>query len=125
MVIASRQIANSVNEEDIRLFRPRKWAVTGLAYLASLLWRKEGNRVYDVLHGFKGWKKTAFVEMSVLDHGLSIDLEMVARSYKLKMKRAEFHATKVVRHYGEAQFKIWPTEKKLSAYISFELFRND
>lgn len=125
LVIASRQIKGSVNEEDTSLWRPRKWAVLGLASLAGILWRREGYWVKDVLHGFKGWTRESFDRMNVLDHGLSIDIEMVVRSYKLRIKRIEFPTEEVSRHYGDTHFKIWPTGKKLLAYLWFELWRNE
>lgn len=125
LIIASRQIDGSTNEEDSNLLRPRKWAVKGLAILASLLWQKEGNRIIDVLHGYKGWKKDAFTKMNILDHGLSIDIEMVARSYKLGMRRIEFPTSESTRKCGDTHFKVWPTGKKLLAYLWFEWRRNE
>lgn len=125
LVVASRQLPGSVNEEDARLLRPRKWAVLGLATLAALLWRREGPMVRDVLHGFKGWTRSAFAAMKVLDHGLSIDIEMVVRSYKLRLARCEFPTRELARGYGETHFKIWPTGKRLLAYLWFELRRKE
>jgi len=125
LVVASRQIAGSVNEEDEHLWRPRKWGVACLALVASFLWRREGYRVRDVLHGFKGWTRSAFDRMNILETGLSVDLEMVVRSYKLRVKRVEFPTTEKPRAYGNSHFKIWPTGKKLAAYLSFELTRKD
>ncbi len=43
--------------------RPRKWAVRCLAIAAALVWRREGYWVRDVLHGFKGWTRSAFDRM--------------------------------------------------------------
>ena len=123
LVVASRQIGGAVNEEDARLVRPRKWAVRGLAILAAVLWRREGWWVRDILHGFKGWTRAAFERMEVLESGLSIDLEMVARSYRLRIPRAEFPTTERPRGYGESHFKMWPTGKKLARYLWFELRR--
>jgi hypothetical protein len=125
LVIASRQISGSVNEEDEHFLRPRKWAVRCLAYLAAVLWRREGPVVLDVLHGFKGWTRAAFARMQVLDHGLSVDIEMVVRSYKLRLKRAEFPTHEKARGYGETHFRIWPTGKRLLAYLWFELRRRE
>lgn len=125
LVVASRQIAGSVNEEDSSLWRPRKWAVWGLSALSGAVWRREGYWVRDVLHGFKGWSRSAFARMKVLDHGLSIDIEMVVRSYKLRIQRAEFPTQEVGRSYGTTHFKIWPTGKRLLKYLRFELFRRD
>jgi glycosyltransferase involved in cell wall biosynthesis len=123
LVIASRQIRGSVNEEDTELFRPRKWLVWCMGLLACILWRREGNWVRDVLHGFKGWKKSAFDKMNILNFGLSIDIEMVARSYKLRISRVEFPTQEISRSYGVTHFKIWPTGKRLVAYVWYELFR--
>jgi len=123
LIIASRQIEGSVNEEDISLWRPRKWAVRLLGIAAAIVWRREGVLIKDVLHGFKGWTKSAFHKMQILDHGLSIDIEMVVRSYKLKISRIEFPTRELVRSYGDSHFKIWPTGKRLLAYLWFELFR--
>jgi len=124
LVVASRQIKGSVNEEDARLWRPRKWAVWSLGVVAAALWKREGYRVRDVLHGFKGWTRTAFEQMHVLDHGLSIDIEMVARAYKLRIKRVEFPTSETARPFGATHFKIWPTGKKLLAYLWSELRRD-
>jgi glycosyltransferase involved in cell wall biosynthesis len=123
LVVASRQIAGATNEEDAGIWRPRKWAVRCLAMTAALLWRRDGYWVRDVLHGFKGWTRPAFERMEILDRGLSIDLEMVIRAYRLRIRRAEFATTETRRSYGESHFKIWPTGKKLAAYLWFELRR--
>ncbi len=125
LVIASRQLLGSVNEEDVYFWRPRKWAVLGLAAATALVWNREGPWVRDVLHGFKGWKRSAFARMKVLDVGLSIDIEMVVRAYKLRIPRIEFPTTEISRGYGETHFKIWPTGKRLLAYLWFEFFRPD
>ena len=125
LVIASRQVVGSVNEEDEHFWRPRKWAVLALAIAAALVWRREGAWVRDVLHGFKGWKRSAFTRMKVLDTGLSIDIEMVVRAYRLRMKRVEFATSEISRGYGETHFKIWPTGKRLLAYLWFEFTRRD
>lgn len=123
LVVASRQIAGSRNEEDGHWLRPRKWMVRGLALLVAALWRREGWWVRDVLHGFKGFSREAFQQMEVLDHGLSIDVEMVARAYKLRLPRAEFPTAEYPRPHGETHFKMWPTGKKLLAYLWFEARR--
>jgi glycosyltransferase involved in cell wall biosynthesis len=125
LVIASRQLPGAVNEEDLHFWRPRKWAVFGLAAAAAIVWRHEGAWVRDVLHGFKGWKRLAFSRMKVLDIGLSIDIEMVVRAYKLQIPRVEFPTTEISRGYGATNFKIWTTGKRLLAYLWFELRRHD
>lgn len=125
LVIASRQIAGSVNEEDSNLWKPRKWAVWWLSVFAALVWRREGNWIRDVLHGFKGWRKSAFTKMNILDYGLSIDIEMVVRSYRLGLPRIEFATVERSCGDSDTHFKFWPTGKLLLAYLWFELWRKD
>ncbi len=123
LVIASRQVGGARNEEDDHLWRPRKWGVTGLAYAAALLWRREGYLVRDVLHGYKGFRVEAFRRIDPLDHGLSIDLEMVIRSYRLRLRRAEFPVSEMSRPFGETRFKILPTARRLLKYLWYEVRR--
>jgi len=125
LVVASRMIEGSRNEEDSRAWRPRKWGVLCLARIASLIWRKEGYRVRDILHGVKGFTIESFAKMRILDHGLSIDLEMTVRAYKLRIPRAEFPVQESSRTYGESHFKLWPTARRLLKYLWFELSRHD
>src|SRR3990172_981281 len=96
--------------EDLRRFRPLF---------------DQGYQLIIASRQFKGWSHDAFTRMKVLDHGLSIDIEMVVRAYKLRIKRTEFPSTEISRHYGDTRFKIWPTGKKLLAYLWFESNRND
>lgn len=125
LVIASRNIKGASNEEDHHVLRPRKWGVMALAMTVALLWRREGNFVHDVLHGYKGFTVEAFRRIDPLGHGLSIDLEMTARAYRLRIKRAEVPVSEVARPFGETRFKILPTAMKLSRYLWWELCRKD
>lgn len=125
LIIASRQIKGSSNDEDSSLWRPRKWAVRYLAILAAMIWRSEGYWVRDVLHGFKGWTCDSFSNMNILDHGLSIDIEMVVRAYKLNFTRTEFPTTEIPRKYNDTHFRFWPTGKKLLVYLWYEIRRED
>ena len=90
LIVASRNIPNAKNEEDDKFLKPRKWAVLGLAHFASLIWRREGHLVRDVLHGYKAFTASAFKQIAPLDFGISIDIEMVIRSYKFRLRRRKF-----------------------------------
>ena len=125
LVIASRNIEGGKNEEDGSLFKPRKWSVLVLAYAAALLWRREGYLVRDVLHGVKGFSVAGFNLIDPVDTGLSIDLEMVIRSYKLKLKRTEFPTTERSRSWGTTHFKFLPTGVQLAKYLWHEVWRRD
>lgn len=123
LIVASRNIRNAKNEEDNKILKPRKWAVLGLAHFASLIWRREGYFIRDVLHGYKAFTVSAFKKINPLDFGLSIDIEMVIRSYKFRLKRAEIPVVEMSRSFGTSHFKILPTGIKLLKYLWFEFRR--
>jgi glycosyltransferase involved in cell wall biosynthesis len=125
LVIASRNIRGAKNEEDELWLKPRKWSNLALAAVAALIWRREGYFIRDVLHGFKGFTVSAFEKIGPVDYGLSIDIEMVVRSYRLRLKRAEFPTTERSRSYGETHFQFLPTGIKLAKYLWHELKRAD
>ncbi len=123
LIIASRNIRGGKNEEDSRILKPRKWSVLSLALLAGLLWRREGYWIRDVLHGFKGFTIPAFRKIAPLDYGISIDIEMVVRAYRLHLKRIEFPTIEKPRAYGQTHFKFLPTGIFLAKYLCHELGR--
>lgn len=124
-VIASRLAKGGHNEEDDKFFRPRKAGIRVLAALAAIMWRREGPMLWDVLHGVKGFSKSAFLRMDPTRAGVSIDIEMVARSYRLRISRCEFPVWEGARDYGETKFKILPTGIKLAKYLLHELRRRE
>jgi glycosyltransferase involved in cell wall biosynthesis len=125
LVVASRNIQGAQNAEDDKLLKPRKWGVLALASSVALMWRREGYFVHDVLHGYKGFTVSGFRKIAPLDYGLSIDLEMVVRSYRLRLKRTEFPVSEIERPFGETRFKILPTGTKLIKYLLWEFKQND
>ena len=125
LIIASRNISGGKNEEDGLFLKPRKWATLGLAALAALIWRREGYLVRDVLHGFKGFTVRAFKKMGPRDSGLSIDIEMVVRAYRLRLKRIEFPILEKPRPYGQSHFGFLSTGVVLAKYLCQEIIRAD
>jgi hypothetical protein len=123
LVVAGRDLPGARNEEDDRLLKPRKWGVRALSRLASLLWRREGWRVRDVLHGVKGFTVAAYRRMAVAEVGVTVDLEMVVRSYRLRLPRVEFAVTEQARSYSHSRFPIWRTGKRLGWFLARELVR--
>jgi glycosyltransferase involved in cell wall biosynthesis len=120
LVVASRLMRGGRNEEDGRLWRPRKWFVRALGVLVALLWQRDRGMIADVLHGCRGMRRDAFFAIDPLPKGVSIDLEMVARAYRLRLRRAEFPVAEGQRRTGETHFKAWPTGRALLRYLALE-----
>ena len=125
LVVGSRMMRDSINEEDGKLFKPRKWFVLGLGLMAEILFKREGNTIWDTLHGFRGMTVSAFKKLNISNMDPSIDIEMVCRSYKSHMKRIEFPTKESTRLAGTTHFKAFSTGKKLLKYIIWEIGRKD
>ncbi len=125
-VIGSRIIKGAVNEEDKHFLKPRKWFVMGLALMSSTLFNRENKMLWDVLHGFRGVTIKGYEKMNLQDKGVvTIDIEMVIRAYKTKLKSIEFPTTECPRIAGETHFKAIPTGIRILRYIKRELRRKD
>lgn len=125
LVVGSRMMKGAVNEEDRKLLKPRKWFVLGLGLVAKILFMREGNTVWDTLHGFRGGSVKAFKQMNISNFNPSVDIEMVCRAYKYHIKRIEFPTEEKPRISGETHFKAFATGKKLLKYILWEIKRKD
>ena len=124
-VVGSRMMKGAHNEEDDKFLKPRKWFVLGLGLLSAILFKREGNFVWDVLHGFRGMTMESFKRLNISDYDKSIDIEMVNRSYKFKTKRIEFPTSESPRIGGETHFKALSTGWQVLKYMWWELFRKD
>ncbi len=122
LVVAGRDLPGARNEEDDKLLKPRKWGIRLLARIASLCWRREGWRIRDVLHGVKGFSVAAYRRMGISEVGVTIDLEMAVRAYRLRIPCAEIPVVETERAYSHSRFPIWRTGKRLGWYLLRELF---
>lgn len=122
-VIASRNIKGGKNEEDDQSFKFRKWGVTVLSVIVAIIWRREGPWIRDVLHGVKGFSLSAFRRMAISETGVTVDLEMVVRAYRLNIMRKEVPVVERSRMAGDTHFRILPVAKRLGAFLWKELWR--
>ena len=125
IVIASRNISGGSNEEDTRLLKPRKWLGIILGLVVALIWKREGWRVRDILHGVRAVTVDGFRAMNPSRTGLAIDLETVVRSYRFRLQRAEFPIKEIARPFGQTHFRTLPTGLKLLYSLILELFGRD
>lgn len=124
-VVGSRMTKGAHNEEDLKLFKPRKWFVLATGLAAKILFKREGNTVWDTLHGFRGMTKKAFLSMPKTDGKVTIDMEMVCHAYKARLKRIEFPTSESPRLGGVTHFKAWATGKQILKCLWKELWMKE
>lgn len=124
-IVGSRMMKGGRNEEDDKLIKPRKWFVLGLGLVAAILFKRDGKFIWDTLHGFRGMTTEAFRQLNISNFDRSIDIEMVCRSYKHKIKRIEFPTKESPRLGGATHFKAFSSGWQVIKYVFWELFRRD
>lgn len=122
LIIGSRNAPGGTNEEDSRVLKPRKWFVLSLSTLLSGLWRRDGEKIRDVLHGFRGMTAHAFEIISPTPSGVTIDAEMVTGAYRHRIPRIEFPTSEQARRHGTTHFSALPTGWRILQYIVRTLF---
>ena len=118
LVIASRMLRDSVNEEDSTVLRPRKWFGQGLAVAASRRWNDgKLGRIGDPLHGFRGCSRFFASSLNLPQKGATADLAMVRHAYKERMAVSEFAVQEEARPHGDTHFPAWRTGKELVRFL--------
>jgi glycosyltransferase involved in cell wall biosynthesis len=109
LVIASRMIKGSFNEDDRKLFKWRKWANLGFALISNTLFGTRRCRVTDVVQGFRAITCKAFDRLHLDQTNCTIDYQMVIRALKARLRIAEFPTIEGERIAGATNFASIPT----------------
>ena len=118
LVIASRMLPSSSNEEDDQLIRHRKWFGQGLALAASMRWnRAHVPRITDPLHGYRGCSRSFTNGLHLRPSGVTADLEMVHHAYATGALVSEIPVDESEREIGGTHFPAWKTGKSLLGYL--------
>lgn len=118
LVIASRMLANSTNEEDDRLIRHRKWFGVFLALAASARWKRGGGpRISDPLHGYRGCSRSFTRDLRLRPTGVTADLEMVHHAYATRARVSEVPVDESEREVGGTHFPTFKTGRALLVYL--------
>lgn len=119
LVIASRMLPQSKNEEDDQLIRHRKWFGQGLALAADLRWnRGRLPRLTDPLHGYRGCSRSFTDSLQLRPSGVTADLEMVKHAYTTRASVSEIPVDESEREIGGTHFPAWKTGKALVRYLA-------
>ncbi len=125
IVIASRMLKDSKNEEDKFYFRPRKVFGKLLGLCSWFIWG--GARsfklryVSDPLHGFRGLSSRFVTTLNLKNSDVTADLEMIRHLYRsnYNFQLQEFPVQESIRIFGVSHFPALRTGKKLIKYLLF------
>lgn len=109
LIIASRMMPGSVNEEDSQFFRWRKWANLTFNFFANFFFRKKGPYITDSINGYRGITKAAANELSLSAFDYTIEYQMTMRALKKKLNIVEFPTVEGERIAGETGAPSIPT----------------
>jgi len=90
VVIASRMMKGAFNEEDIHLWRPRKWANNIFNCLANICFRKTGPYITDSINGYRAISKSAVKKLGLDAQDYTIEYQITMRALKHGMNIKEF-----------------------------------
>ena len=109
LVIPSRMIEGSKNEEDGEFLKPRKWVNQILVFIANILWGDSSHKATDPTQGYRGITVKAYDKLNLDMANLTIDYQMIIRALKEKICIMEFPTIEGERLFGETTFDSIPT----------------
>lgn len=118
LVIASRFMKGSKNEEDREIFKFRKWANQLFTLSVKLVW---GGNVTDTINGYRAIKKELFNKLKLDANGFEIEFQMTIRTLKLKAKIAEIPTIESSRIGGQSTAYAIPTGIKVLKLLVREI----
>lgn len=118
LVITSRMLTNSVNEEDGKIIRHRKWFGQLLAIGAAIRWKRRAQRrISDPLHGYRGCSREFVEALELQATGVTADLEMVRQAYISGCPYTEIPVIETGREVGGTHFPALRTGRQLLKYL--------
>jgi len=106
IVIASRFMKDSRNEEDDQIFKFRAWANQAFTWLANSLFH---GSVTDSINGYRAITREAYTKLRLDAEGFFIEYQMTIRALKLRMRIAEIPTYEGNRIGGKSTSHAIPT----------------
>lgn len=119
MVIASRFMKGSRNEEDDQFLKWRAWANQAFTLLVRLRW---GGRITDTINGFRSVRRSKLIEMNPEPTGFDIEFQMSIRALKLRHKVVEIPTYEGNRLGGKSTAHSFPTGRLMLRRYFKEFF---
>lgn len=108
IVIASRMLPGSVNEEDGNALPVRKWANLAFREACHQRWGRGQPKISDPINGFRAFTVSAWDRLALDGRGYTIEYQSSIRAYKLGLRVAEFPTAEGQRIGGASQARSIP-----------------
>lgn len=122
MVIASRFLPKSRNEEDDQLMKPRAWANRAFTFIANLLWNRSGTYISDTINGYRAITKEAFDQLRLNAQGYAVEYQMSIRAMRLGLRVVEIPTIEGERIGGESKARAIPTGLNFLGFLVKEIW---
>ena len=100
LVIASRMMKESFNEEDDNIFKLRKWVNNIFNFFANFFFNKSKNYVTDSINGFRAVTKKTISTIKLDAYDYTIEYQMSIRCMKSGLSIKEFPTIEGQRKFG-------------------------
>jgi len=121
LIIASRMQKASWNEEDSKLFRPRKWGNKFFAILAFILFGRGNRFISDPINGFRGLSMSTWERLRPDAAHFNIEYQISVRAYREKLSVIEFPTYEGKRIGGKSGARALPTTLAMFKVLKNEL----
>ena len=122
LIIASRMMKESWNEEDSMIFRPRKWGNIFFARLAFILFSRGTSYISDPINGFRGLSTSTWVKLKPDAEHFNIEYQISVRAYRQRLKVVEFPTHEGKRIGGRSGARAIPTTLAMFRVLKYEIF---
>ncbi len=121
MVIASRFLPDSVNEEDGETLPLRKWVNQIFTWVANLLWNRSGTYISDTINGFRGIRRRAFEAISPVSMRFTIEYELSIAAMRRRMTISEIATIEGQRVGGESKAISLPVGLDFLRFLGLQI----
>ena len=121
LIIASRMQKESWNEEDSKLFRPRKWGNQFFAILAFVLFGRGNSFISDPINGFRGLSASTWLKLRPDAAHFNIEYQISVRAYRKGLNVIEFPTHEGKRIGGKSGARALPTTLAMFKVLKNEL----
>lgn len=96
MIVARRLGPESVNKEDCKLIKPRKWVNIIFNRLANFFWNHD-DYVYDTINGFRAITRNTWNLINIDTDGYTVEYQSTIRCFKQNIQIVEFPTKELQR----------------------------